>query len=177
MKTIRRTLAALCAGACLSAPVGATTLADTLVAAYENSGLLEQNRALLRAADEDVAIAAAALAPILTWSAGATVSDPRPQDQSNPRQTDVIVTNLQISAELLIYDFGATDLAIETQKETVLSTRQELVAIEQDVLLRAIEAHLAIRRAFAFIQLRENNVRLITQELRAAEDRFEGWAR
>lgn len=173
MGTIRQTLGALAAGVILAAPAAATTLADTLVAAYENSGLLEQNRALLRAADEDVAIATAALAPILTWSAGATISNPRAQDPSSPRQTDLIVTNLQLAAELLVYDFGATDLAIEAQKENVLATRQELVSIEQDVLLRAAEAHLAIRRAFAFIQLRENNVRLITQELRAAEDRFE----
>ena len=35
----------------------AETLADALVGAYQNSGLIDQNRALLRAADEDVALA------------------------------------------------------------------------------------------------------------------------
>ena len=45
------------------------TLADALVSAYNHSGLLEQNRALLRAADEDVASASAALLPIVNWSA------------------------------------------------------------------------------------------------------------
>ena len=44
------------------------TLADALVSAYNHSGLLEQNRALLRAADEDVASASAALLPIVNWS-------------------------------------------------------------------------------------------------------------
>ena len=47
------------------------TLADALVSAYNHSGLLEQNRALLRAADEDVASASAALLPIVNWSAQA----------------------------------------------------------------------------------------------------------
>ena len=54
---IRRRLlvAALTLGTALSsAPAWAESLADTLVAAYRNSALLDQNRALLRAADEDV---------------------------------------------------------------------------------------------------------------------------
>ena len=37
------------------------TLAGALSGAYDHSGLLDQNRALLRAADEDVAAATAAL--------------------------------------------------------------------------------------------------------------------
>ena len=45
----------------------AETLADALVGAYTHSGLLEQNRALLRAADEDVAQAASTLKPVLRW--------------------------------------------------------------------------------------------------------------
>ena len=49
----------------------AESLADALVSAYNHSGLLEQNRALLRAADEDVAAAGAALQPIVNWSAQA----------------------------------------------------------------------------------------------------------
>ena len=42
--------------------LSAETLRDALVKAYNSSGLLEQNRALLRAADEDVAVAASACA-------------------------------------------------------------------------------------------------------------------
>ena len=50
----------------------ADTLADALVGAYNSSGLLEQNRAVLRAADEDVAQAVAALRPVLDWTADVT---------------------------------------------------------------------------------------------------------
>mgnify|MGYP001348082892 CR=1 FL=1 len=41
--------------------LSADTLREALVKAYNSSGLLEQNRALLRAADEDVAVAASAM--------------------------------------------------------------------------------------------------------------------
>ena len=47
----------------LGLPLKAETLRQAMSAAYNNSGLLDQNRALLRAADEDVAQAAAALRP------------------------------------------------------------------------------------------------------------------
>ncbi|QQA41575.1 TolC family outer membrane protein [Pelagovum pacificum] len=168
MKKLTATLRGIAVGALLAGSAiqaSAETLADTLVSAYENSGLLDQNRALLRAADEDVATAAAALAPILSWTASANVTD--------PRGVDTITTSVGVNMQLLVYDFGASQLAIEAQKEVVLATRQSLIDVEQQILLRAVTAHLNIRRAAEFVALRESNVRVITQELRASEDRFE----
>lgn len=58
-------------------PVAASaeTLADALVLSYRHSGLLEQNRALLRAADEDVAQAVAAARTAITYSISASATD------------------------------------------------------------------------------------------------------
>lgn len=148
-------------------PAHAETLAQALAAGYENSGLLEQNRALLRAADEDVAQAVSSLMPIVNWSAGLSTVSPRSPG------ADLVTGNLQFSAELTIYDFGRTQFAIDVQKEIVLATRQSLIAVEQRVLLRVVEAYMEVRRAQEFVTLRDNNVRLITQELRAAQDRFD----
>ena len=64
--------AALTLGLALSATAsGAETLGAALTSAYNTSGLLEQNRALLRAADESVAQALSALRPVVQWSASA----------------------------------------------------------------------------------------------------------
>ena len=52
-------------------PVVAETLTDALAMAYRNSGLIEQNRAVLRAADEDVAQAVALLRPVVNYAIGA----------------------------------------------------------------------------------------------------------
>jgi outer membrane protein len=76
-------------------------------------------------------------------------------------------------AELTLFDNGQSKLSIETAKEAVLATRQQLVSVEQQVLLSAVEAYLEVRRAIENVALRQNNVRLITQELRAARERFE----
>ena len=62
------------------------TLADALVSAYNHSGLLEQNRALLRAADEDVASASAALLPIVNWSAQTQRTSAAKKDPAGSKQ-------------------------------------------------------------------------------------------
>ncbi|MEM9342200.1 MAG: TolC family outer membrane protein [Pseudomonadota bacterium] len=161
-----RTWIGACAIAVMAgAPVTAQSLADTFVAAYRNSDLLEQNRALLRAADEDVAQAVSRLRPVIDYVVSSTYSDSSVGDD--------VVTNAGLEASLLLYDFGATQLTIDLQKETVLALREALVDIEQNVLLRAASAHLNVGRNSANVALQENNVRLISEQLRAAQDRFE----
>jgi outer membrane protein len=153
----------------------AETLADALVGAYTFSGLLEQNRALLRAADEDVAAAGAALEPVLSWTASITQNMGRTRNTAGFAvvDTDSLVARGQLIAELLVYDFGASALNIAVAKETVLATRQSLIGIEQAVLLRALQAYTGVIEANEFVTLRENNVRVLTQESRAAQNRFD----
>ena len=166
---LRKTMTSLAAfiSLTIAVPAKAETLNDALVHAYEHSGLLAQNRALLRAADEDVAIAVSATMPVINWSINATQQAPRAAN------ADLISLNASISGQLTLYDGGANQLAIEAQKELVLGTRQALRNIEQQVLLRTVEAYMNVRRDSEFVALRQNNVRLITQELRAAQDRFD----
>ncbi len=175
------------------APIAAKaeTVADALASAYEHSGLLQQNRALLRAADEDVAIAVAALRPVLNWSSsisrtyGRTQTKVKTPANNNPLfpipgSTNNVVTDFRndemsftLSAELLLYDFGATRLAVDAAKETVLATREALISVEQQILLRALQAYVNVNRAAETVALRNNALRLVQQELRAARDRFE----
>ena len=143
----------------------AETLADALTKTYRNSGLIEQNRAVLRAADEDVAQAVAALRPAINWAGAVNYTD--------PSQGDDLTGSLGLNAEMLLFDFGRSQLGIDAAKETVLATRQALVDVENSVLLNAVTAYLAVRRSEAFVGLRENNVRLLTEQLRATRDRFE----
>jgi len=154
----------------------ADTLADALVSAYTNSGLLEQNRALLRAADEDVAIAGSVLRPIISWSA-----DVNRQfgDSASPATGGVSVDagsttgSLGLTATLQLFDGGADSARLEASKETVLATRAILLSVEQNILLRAAVAFFNVGRQQEFVALRQNNLRLLQQELRAAQDRFE----
>ena len=162
----------------------AETLADTFILAYRHSGLLEKNRALLRAADEDVAIAIAQLRPIINYAVEAQQSYTNPTGGNTPAQiargaagggnfTANASASASISASLLLYDGGATRLAIDVAKESVLATRQALIQVEQQVLYNAMVAYLAVREATAFLNLRQSNVQVLEEQLRAARDRFE----
>ena len=149
----------------LAGPVGAETLTDALVTSYRNSGLIAQNRAVLRAADEDVAQAVAALRPAISYALGA--------DYVDPAFGDELTGALSVTANMLLYDFGRSQLAVDAAKETVLATRAALVDIENTVLLSTVDAYMDVRRSEAFVNLRQNNVRLLTEQLRATRDRFE----
>lgn len=153
-----------------TAPVSAwaTSLQDALVAAYLNSNLLEQNRALLRVADEDVAVAYSALRPQVNASSSITSSD-----EAFGFGGSDLSSSISLGMDLLIYDAGATRLSVEAAKETVLASRAQLLNLEQQVLLNAINAYLSVQRDARTVSLQEGNLRLITQELRAARDRFE----
>ena len=159
--------AGLAAAALALAPLAAQaeSLADALVQAYRHAALLEQNRAVLRAADEDVAIAMAALRPVLEWSLKhqfTSVDGYESQSQT-----------LAIQGSMMLYDFGRSELAIDAAKETVLATRARLKAVEQDVLLTAISAYLNVRSAEQQLGLQRNSVRVVGEELKAAQDRFD----
>ena len=151
----------------VTTPARAETLADALTYAYNHSGLLDQNRALLRAADEDVAQAVARTMPVISWVANASISLPRAP------LADLIAATARISGQLTIYDSGAGQLDVEAQKELVLGTRQALRGIEQGILLDAVSAYMQVRADSEFVALRQSNVRVIMQEFRAAQDRFD----
>ncbi|PJE32543.1 Outer membrane efflux protein BepC precursor [Pseudooceanicola marinus] len=160
---------AACAAALVALPGAASseTLGQALADAYRNSGLLEQNRLLLKATDEDAAGALAALRPVLAWSANAS---------SDYNDATGVTTNglgAGLSVSYTLFDFGKGQLGLDIAKETVLVTRQQLLAIEQQVLLRAVTAYMEVRRALQTVQLRRANVRLLSEEMRAAKDRFE----
>ena len=168
MQPLRRVLvaAAVALAAALAAPVpaAAQSLADTLIAAYRNSNLLERNRAVLRAADEDAAQALATLRPAISFEGGASYSSQR---------LDRLQGTLGLQAQITVFDSGRGRLALESAKEVVLATRAALVDLEQQVLLNAVRAHVGVRLNEDIVALRRSNVALIGQELRAAQDRFE----
>ncbi|MEO1284367.1 MAG: TolC family protein, partial [Pseudomonadota bacterium] len=157
----------------LPRPAFAETLAQTLADAYEHSGLLDQNRALLRAADEDVAQAVSQLRPIINWSADIRRDFGLRRINGVTRgvsDTDFVTG---ISLDLLLYDFGLTQFQIAAAKESVLATRQTLRSVEQLVLLRAVAAYVDVRRNGELVTVRQSNLGLLREELRAAQDRFE----
>ncbi len=174
LRTARTLVLALSLMAGATPPVSAETLVDALIAAYRNSNLLAQNQAVLRAADENVAQAVATLRPVVAFVAdGQYGYSEQLLGSGLTVVNEGLFSNLALSAQMTVFDFGRTQLAIEAAKETVLATREALISVEQQVLLAAVSAFVNVRLQQEIVSLRENNVRVIGEQLRAAQDRFE----
>lgn len=173
MRSLARTMILAMAGGLAAPLAGAETLADAMIAAYRNSALLDQNEAVLRSADEDVATAVSTLRPVLAYSATAGWQRAEIDTLLGPDVSEGLAASLALSAELVLYDFGRSKVGIAIAKESVLATREALIQAEQQVLLSAVSAYVDVRFAQEVVALRQSNFRLITQELRAANARFE----
>lgn len=167
LTSLKRMATAAALSVVAALPAGAESLADAMVSAYRHSALMEQNRAVLRAADEDVAGAVAELRPVLQWVASHQVQ------RVEGNHGSIRSSSLALRAEIPLYDWGRSQLAIDSAKEQVLATRQALVGVEQDVLLGATQAFFDVRQATEQVSLQENSVRVIGQERQAAQDRFD----
>ncbi len=144
-----------------------STLVGAMVNAYTTSGLLDQNRAVLRAADEDVAAAASLLAPVISWASSVSHTD---RNVTNSFDTSASISLL---ADYTLFDGGQRALGLEASKFAVFATRSSLVNIEQNVLYEAVKSYLEVIRETENVSLREGNLAVINEELRAANDRFE----
>ena len=154
----------------------AESLHDALVAAYNNSNLLDSTRALVRVQDESVAQAVAALRPAVDLSASATgtlCDNPGRDCPGKQVSSGSLAGTLQLTSELLLYDGGEGKIAVQAAKEGVYATRQSLVENEQKILLDAVSAYLGMLRATEFLALEEDNLNVASTELDAARDRFE----
>lgn len=162
-------IGAAVAGAVVVTPVSAETLADALISAYRQSHLLEQNRATLRAADEDVAQAVAALRPVLEWAAGYDYGKSYlyaglPRD----RQT----ASAQLQASVTLFDFGRRRMNVDMKRESVLGTREALRMVEQQVLLSAVQAYVDVRGTAAQVAINRDSLRACTEVVTATRARL-----
>ena len=168
MQAIRAIVAVLALLGALAAPAGqgarAESLADALVAAYRHSNLLDQNRALLRASDEDVIQAEARLLPVINFISSFLTSTSGAPDYR---------ISFGVAIDFPLIDFGRGRLGVDLAREQVLSARAGLIVVEQRVLLNAVAAYVNLHSTRQTVVLRRNNVDVIEQQLRAARQRFE----
>lgn len=157
----------LALGFVVALPVSAETLADAMVSAYKTSNLLEQNRAVLRAADEDVATAVSTLRPVIGFVAGADYQKPVGFAADN------FSASAALTAQMTLFSSGRNRLNIDIAKETVLATREALIGVEQNVLLSAVQAYFGVRSSEENVANNSNSVRVLEETLRATQDQFD----
>ncbi|MBC8012720.1 MAG: TolC family outer membrane protein [Methyloceanibacter sp.] len=169
-------------------PASAETLEQALADAYLINPVLNAERARLRATDEQVALAKSGLRPFVSGSADWNYVNQNSERAgggggggnaidlgSGGLTTDGVTTPHGYSVQLSQPLFeGFQNLnAIRQAKSTVQAAREALRSVEQTVLLDAATAYVNVVRDQAIVRLRENDVSVLAEQLKATKDRFD----
>ena len=162
-------LAAFLASVC-PAPARAESLRDALAAAYFYSPKLDAERARLRATDENVARAESGWRPTVEGSVdfGHQDSTSKPKSSTNGESDP---WGYSISVRQPLFDGFRTANGISEAEASVKAGRENLRLVETTTLLEAVTAYVDVVSAQSVVRIRENNVRVLKEELDAAKTR------
>ncbi len=162
------------------------TLDQALAEAYENNATLLEQRAELRATDEDVPTAISGWRPTIqiTGSLGhssdtvteltpstdpftgeETESKVRLPETGNPETAQVTVTQP-------IYSGGKVIDQTREAENDVYAARAQLLAAEQTVFLNVVDAYVTVITDQHVLDLDKNNQTVLEQQLQATRDQF-----
>ncbi|MGE0629355.1 MAG: TolC family outer membrane protein [Hyphomicrobiaceae bacterium] len=155
----------------LPVPASAQTIHQALTQAYRSNPQLDAARATQRATDEEVARANSGYRPTITGSANAswTRTDTRPPS-SNAGETHPRSLGVDLSQP--IFSGFRTLNQVRVAEATVRAGRETLRTVEQTVLLAAATAYMDVVRDEAIVRLAENNVNVLSNQLKATQDQF-----
>lgn len=160
-----------------AAPAHAETLTQALAAAYMTNPTLNAERAALRATDEEASQARSNYRPTISGSLESAYRN----INSKAKGTSAITTlggthhpeSFSLTISQTLFRGLRTLNAIRQADAEIKSGRESLRAVEQTTLLDAATAYMDVVRDQAIVRLREGNIRVLSEQLKAAEDRFE----
>ncbi len=154
-----------------SAPAQAESLVEALSATYGYNPRLDAERAFQRGTDEEVARAMSGYRPTVTGTADVGIE----RDDTRPSSLFDGVTKPRgytIQGIQPLFRGFRTYNAVNNAEATVRAERENLRDVERQVLLQAATAYMDVVRDQELVRLNENNVNVLTRELKAAQDRF-----
>ncbi|MBK9082032.1 MAG: TolC family outer membrane protein [Rhizobiales bacterium] len=163
------------AGLCLAvaAPAAAETLAGALAKAYRGNPDLNQQRAGVRASDENVPRQMSGWRPRISATADAGVLHTESEGlgaSSGSRSSGPRGFGVQIQQNL--WNGNRTANGVRQAESGVLAARETLRNAEQTVLQNAVTSYMNVLRDTAILNLRRNNIEVLDQQLRQTRDRF-----
>ncbi|RMF00347.1 MAG: channel protein TolC, partial [Alphaproteobacteria bacterium] len=159
----------------------AESLIQALASAYNNNPTLAAERARLRATDEGVPLARADRLPQLSASGEVGVRNQQLRSKLGSSSTALLggrdgthhPHGYAFTLTQSLFRGFRTRNALREAEANVLAGREGLRKVEQDTLLLAVTAYMNVVRDQAVVRLRENNVKVLTEQLTATKDRFE----
>lgn len=174
-------LAAMLAAASVTAPTGRAAFGETLpgalAKAYINNPDLNQQRASVRATDENVPRATAGYRPTvaLTSQVGAQHVEASSSGGSGGRSTlsaTTIPREVSLTVTQNIFNGNRTFNGVREAESQIFGSRETLRNTEQNVLQNAAQFYMDVLRDTAILNLQMNNVDVLLEQLRQTRDRF-----
>lgn len=157
-----------------SAPVSAEDLRDAIVLAYQTNPSLLAQRAQQRSLDETVVQARVGYRPTADATVAASYSRTWPE-QTGPfatdNETNAISAGVAVSQPL--YTGGRVSNGVDAAMAGVLQGRENLRAVEQQVMFSVIQSYADVLRDTEILRVREENLTVLRRQLDEANARFE----
>ena len=153
--------------------VRADSLVEALTQTYTTNPRLLSQRAALRATDEQVPQALSSWRPTVTINGQAGYTDATTENRTTQSSVDLQQRSGSLTINQPLVNGGQNFSNLEQAKNLVQSARAQLFSTEQLVLLDAATAFANVVRDTAVLQLNQNNERVLGEQLRATQDRFE----
>ena len=150
----------------------AESLREALATAYLYNPTLKAARAQLRATDEEVARAKSGFRPTVTGDIQHSYQDVNTKPPSQA-EGDSYPRSYGVTFNQPIFRGFRTINAVKGAEALVEAGREDLRNSEQLVLLDAITSYVDVVRDQAILSLRQNNVKVLGEQLRATQERFD----
>ncbi len=160
-------------------PVLSDSLQDALVAAYNSNPTLLADRARQRATDENSNQARAGWKPTVTINGSYTITESQRQIARFLGNATSVEDNdytegyaASVVATQPIFRGGRNFFSTKSADAQVRAGRASLTETEQQVFLSVVTAYMDVIRDRATVDLRKNNVDVLSRQLQASRDRF-----
>ncbi|CAM5406117.1 outer membrane protein [Aquamicrobium terrae] len=155
--------------AALSLPASAETIQGALAKAYKNNSSLNSARAGVRVTDEGVAIAKSGYRPTVAGSASIDYSASR----GNGGTTRLTQGNFGVQINQTLFDGFQTKNNVAAAEARVSASVESLRNTEENTLFSAAQAYMNVIHDRQVAKLTEQNLKALTEQVRAARSRFE----
>ncbi|MGH6849296.1 MAG: TolC family outer membrane protein [Methylocella sp.] len=158
-----------------ASPGRAETMSGALVRAYAGNPDLNQQRAGVRATDENLPRASAAWRP--TANANAQYGYNRLDNtfatgRLAPLRANTAGSTYGLTVTQNLFNGNRTVNGVRQAESNIFGARETLRNTEQNVLLDGATAYMNVLRDIAILDLRKNNIIVLQQQLRQTVDRF-----
>ena len=165
----------------LSSTAFATTLSEALIHTYQNNPELIASREQLKSTDEKMYQAVSGFLPKLKYVASKT------NQKQDTKTANALTGQLTKTAnwthtkskkstldlEQNIFNGGQTVMAVKMAKFTIDAGRQDLLAKEQDIFIKAITAYLDVVKTKQILEISKENYTAYEKRYDAVKDRVE----